>query len=82
MRAGEPVPAAEKTVVSDTGLSPGAKAADHERAAEAAEEQKNESERLDGQAEHLLPRRHGLIQSFPKGLNMSLLLPLNRARRL
>src|SRR6266568_1462190 len=46
-------------------LSPGAKVADHGRAAQAGgRPEKTESERLHRLAEHLLPRRHGLIQSF------------------
>src|SRR5437667_1157231 len=51
-------------------LSPGAKVADHGRAAQAGgRPEKPNSSACTGLAEHLLPRRHGLIQSFPSSSN-------------
>src|SRR5258707_2884164 len=63
VRAGEPVSTAEKIVASDTGLSPGAKAADHERAAESGGGAKKLNPNAGtGIAEHLLPRRTALFR--------------------
>src|SRR5439155_15053713 len=67
VRAGESVLGAEKTVALGTGLArerrllitgePPKRAEDRERPNPSA---------CTGLAEHLLPRRHGLIQSFPR----------------
>ena len=67
VRTGESVLGAEKTVASGTGLAPERRLLFTGEPPKQAEDRKKPNpSACTGLAEHLLPRRHGLIQSFPK----------------
>src|SRR5438876_3827275 len=67
VRTGESVLGAEKTVASGTGLAPERRLLITGEPPKQAEDRKKPNpSACTGLAEHLLPRRHGLIQSFPK----------------
>src|SRR5256885_15856859 len=66
MRAGESVLGAEKTVALGTGLARERRLLITGEPPKQAEDRKKPNpSACTGLAEHLLPRRHGLIQSFP-----------------
>src|SRR5256885_16863692 len=70
MRAGESVLGAEKTVALGTGLARERRLLiTGEPPKQAEDRKKPNSSACTGLAEHLLPRRHGLIQSFPSSSN-------------
>src|SRR2546427_4193293 len=67
VRAGESVLGAEKTVALGTGLARERRLLITGEPPKQAEDRKKPNpSACPGLAEHLLPRRHGLIQSFPK----------------
>src|SRR5437762_5930775 len=66
-RAGESVLGAEKTVALGTGLARERRLLITGEPPKQAEDRKKPNpSACTGLAEHLLPRRHGLIQSFPR----------------
>ena len=66
VRAGESVLGAEKTVAPGTGLARERRLPITGESPKRAEDRKKPNpSACTGLAEHLLPRRHGLIQSFP-----------------
>src|SRR6266568_4344813 len=68
VRAGESVLGAEKTVALGTGLARERRLLITGEPPKQAEDRKKPNpSACTGLAEHLLPRRHGLIQSFPRG---------------
>src|SRR5213079_3205136 len=68
VRAGESVLGAEKTVALGTGLARERRLLITGEPPKQAEDRKKPNPNAcTGLAEHLLPRRHGLIQSFPNG---------------
>src|SRR5438128_2249090 len=67
VRAGESVLGAEKTVALGTGLARERRLLITGEPPKQAEDRKKPNpSACTGPAEHLLPRRHGLIQSFPR----------------
>src|SRR5438132_4577461 len=69
VRAGESVLGAEKTVALGTGLARERRLLITGEPPKQAEDRKKPNpSACTGLAEHLLPRRHGLIQSFPRDL--------------
>src|SRR5437667_12509665 len=67
VRAGESVLGAEKTVALGTGLARERRLLITGEPPKQAEDRKKPNPRAcTGLAEHLLPRRHGLLQSFPR----------------
>src|SRR5206468_8260617 len=67
VRAGESVLGAEKTVALGTGLARERRLLITGEPPKQAEDRKKPNpSACTGLAEHLLPRRHGLIQSFPR----------------
>src|SRR6266567_1866280 len=83
VRTGESVLGAEKTVASGTGLAPERRLLITGEPPKQAEDRKKPNpSACTGLAEHLLPRRHGLIQSFPseeKKITLEHVLPQNPA---
>src|SRR5437899_2398669 len=68
VRAGESVLGAEKTIALGTGLARERRLLITGEPPKQAEDRKKPNpSACTGLAEHLLPRRHGLIQSFPSG---------------
>src|SRR5437867_13278118 len=73
VRAGESVLGAEKTVALGTGLARERRLLITGEPPKRAEDRKKPNpSACTGLAEHLLPRRHELIQSFPRGRGLSL----------
>src|SRR2546429_10009729 len=72
VRAGESVLGAEKTVALGTGLARERRLLITGEPPKPAEDRKKPNpSACTGLAEHLLPRRHGLIQSFPNLIGSS-----------
>src|SRR5438552_2609396 len=73
VRAGESVLGAEKTVALGTGLARERRLLITGEPPKQAEDRKKPNpSACTGLAEHLLPRRHGLIQSFPREIDLAL----------
>src|SRR5438876_7478310 len=82
VRAGESVLGAEKTVALGTGLARERRLLITGEPPKQAEDRKKPNpSACTGLAEHLLPRRHGLIQSFPKRFNYACARAMTRSLR-
>src|SRR5207253_2931539 len=81
VRAGESVLGAEKTVALGTGLARERRLLITGEPPKQAEDRKKPNpSACTGLAEHLLPRRHGLIQSFPSAATASSVITTNSTK--